>query len=422
VSDILIGLQPLLLDVLLVIMPVFIYQFILDKTPFHRSDRPQRQIAWLCIPTALLCMSSPFALTPGHFYDLRALPIYIAILYGGYRIGILGALLVIGYRYHLGGPGFFVALTCICSAGVVCLALCKRYPQYSWHKKRNIASGVVLVESVFRIASTRVLDGNAPRYLEFTALVSVISIVTMVLVVYLIESIGESVKMRLELARSDKLQVVSDLAASIAHEIRNPMTTARGFAQLFLEDSSIQQKHGVRLSLMVHELDRAQEIITDYLSFARPQAESMEVIDVNVLLRNVISLMSPYAAIKSVSVQSELSTDCPAVCGNQAKLRQALVNVVKNSIEATPDGGMVQVTTRVHQKRVEIRICDTGVGMTPAEVVRLGSPFYSTKSTGTGLGLMVTYQIIGTMNGNIRVNSTKGAGTTFCIGIPEIQS
>lgn len=365
-------------------------------------------------------MIAPFVLTPGFHYDLRSLPIYLACLYGGYRTGILSCVLMLVYRYHLGGDGFYVATMCVVPAALAALYFSKTFPTLDWAQKRNRVLFVVLFENVLRTGATYLLCDNAPHYLAFTSIFCGISLITIYLAVMMIEGIGEGAKMRLELTRSDKLQVVSDLAASIAHEIRNPLTTVRGFAQLLLEDKAARDAHGVHLALMVDELDSAEEIITNYLSFSRPQMDTIQPVDVANQIRHVISLLSPYAAANSVDIRAKVCQQTVFVTGNESKLRQALVNIVKNAIEATVDRGTVHISLTCENGMVMIHIRDTGIGMTTAEVHRLGSPFYSTKSSGTGLGLMVTYQIIDKMHGEIQVESAQGCGTTFIIAIPSV--
>jgi two-component system sporulation sensor kinase B len=421
IGDKLFGTQPLLLDMLLLLLPIFIYQFIVDKTPFHRMERPYSLIGWLSAPATLLCMIFPFSTTTGCYYDLRALPIYISVLYAGPRAGILSYALFVMYRYYLGGHGFYVALFCLTPAVLIAMAVSKSFHTYAWSKKRNLAIGLVIVGNLVRIPATFVFGNGSPLYLHLSLVFCIISVCMMWVCVYLIEAIGENLKMRHELARSDKLQVVSDLAASIAHEIRNPMTTARGFAQLLQQDSATTAKHQTHLSLVIHELDRAQEIITDYLSFARPQLETIQPIDVSRQIRQVISLLSPFASSHLVCIREEVDHGALRVVGNEAKLRQALVNILKNAIESMTEGGTIRVSSSMHNDNVVIRVTDTGIGMTKADLGHLGTPFYSTKTTGTGLGLMVTYQIIEKLNGKIEVDSAIGMGTTFVITLPSVM-
>ncbi|COL07523.1 histidine kinase [Streptococcus pneumoniae] len=220
--------------------------------------------------------------------------------------------------------------------------------------------------------------------------------------------------------KSEKLNIVSELAASVAHEVRNPLTVVRGFIQLLESTEDVKNKDYMRLVLA--ELDRAEQIISDYLNLARPQIEKKEHICLSAQLIEMTTLMSSFAAMQGVYLQVEISESLYTI-GDKTKLKQAIMNVVKNGIEAIQGNkGYLKVTAIQKDETIIIRVKDSGVGMTNEQLARLGQPYYSLKEKGTGLGLMVTFSILQAHNGTLEYKSESGKGTEAIIILPAVQN
>ena len=231
------------------------------------------------------------------------------------------------------------------------------------------------------------------------------------------EDIFERTKLQQELQRAEKMNAIGQLAASVAHEIRNPMTVVKGFLQIFLSKEMSEEDH-MYLKLMIEELNRAENIINDYLSLAKPDVGKLEIIDGSELAEQVMDLMSSYAMMsKNISLHTDIK-DHVKIRGNKSELKQVLINILKNGIEAMGDGGKLSMALDKQGGFGVFTVQDTGIGMTPEELSRLGTAFYSLKERGTGMGLMVCYQIVERMKGQIKVCSKKGEGTTFEIMVP----
>lgn len=220
-----------------------------------------------------------------------------------------------------------------------------------------------------------------------------------------------------ELQRSEKMEIISQLAASVAHEVRNPLQVTRGFLQI-LGESTVSEKEKGFMGLAIEELDRASEIITDFLMFAKPQLEQTAVLDVAEEIQKIEAILVPLANMQGGVIEVDLASDL-YVQGNSSKFKQALINIIKNSIEALNKDGIVKISAYIKDTgTVVICIKDNGEGMNENELKKLGEPYYSKKTKGTGLGLMVTFRIIEVMKGTIVFTSKKGIGTETLIQFP----
>jgi two-component system sporulation sensor kinase B len=211
-----------------------------------------------------------------------------------------------------------------------------------------------------------------------------------------------------------KIKIVSDIAASVAHEIRNPLTSVRGFIQLLGNDELLPQRREYYQKISLEELDRAQNIITDYLSLAKTDPEHIDHIHLKDEVEYVSNILLTYANYNNVVINAKLSEGV-YVEGDRQKLRQALINIGKNAIEAMTGGGDLQLILKKLNDTAILTISDTGVGMTTTQISKLGTPYYSTKEKGTGLGTMVSFGIIKKMQGKIEIQSEPGKGTQFQI-------
>lgn len=232
------------------------------------------------------------------------------------------------------------------------------------------------------------------------------------------EQILQRTKIQRELQRAEKMNAIGQLAASVAHEIRNPMTVVKGFLQIFLAKEQMSEEERMYIRLMIEEMHRAETIINDYLSLAKPDIEQMELVDAGEFASRVMDLMNSYAMMsKNISIEINVNQRV-YIRSNPSELRQVLINILKNGIEAMKEGGNLTLSVYKENGYGVFEISDTGIGMSETELERLGTPFYSLKEKGTGIGMMVCYQIIERMKGKIDVSSEVGNGTTFKIYIP----
>ncbi|PLR75197.1 PAS domain-containing sensor histidine kinase [Bacillus sp. V3-13] len=216
------------------------------------------------------------------------------------------------------------------------------------------------------------------------------------------------------LRKAEQLSMVGDLAAGIAHEIRNPLTSIKGFVQLMNETD----KGKVFTDIILEEIDRINFIVSEFMVFSKPHTYYLSECNVAETLLSVIKFLQPEALLKNVAINYKLPQSKVHIFGEKNQLKQVFLNIIKNAVEALPNGGEIFIGTEINKQKLSISIQDNGVGMSPEELKKIGKPFYTTKEKGNGLGLMVSYQIVQKHNGIITVQSVLGEGTIFMITFP----
>jgi two-component system sensor histidine kinase PilS (NtrC family) len=220
--------------------------------------------------------------------------------------------------------------------------------------------------------------------------------------------------------RQDRLAAIGRMAASIAHEIRNPLAAMRGSIQMLRADMEGESSQTELMEIILRESDRLNRIISDFLSYARPRSIIQSKVDVGELLRETFTLLRHSAEISDgQTIEEEIPASPVLIDADSEQLRQVLWNLARNALQAMPSGGTLRATVqRQSHNRLRIAFSDTGRGMSPEQVEHLFEPFSSTTG-GTGLGLSIVYQIIRDHGGTINVRSREGQGTTITIELPS---
>ncbi|MBY9079863.1 PAS domain S-box protein [Paenibacillus sp. HN-1] len=234
--------------------------------------------------------------------------------------------------------------------------------------------------------------------------------------VIVIQDMTEEEKIRSELSHVERLSLVGQMAAGITHEIRNPMAVVRGFLQLMHEKCPPDMES--YFQIVMEELDRANGIINDFLSLARSGLPTKEDVNLHVLLDELAPLLWADANLRGQSVELKLCESLPALRLNSKEIKQVILNLGRNGMEAMQPKGVLTLETRCALGRAELLVRDTGSGMTETELGKLFTPFFTTKEQGTGLGLPLCLSIIERHGGTITVESAPGAGTVFTVSLP----
>ncbi|HFF3187714.1 sporulation sensor histidine kinase KinB [Bacillus thuringiensis] len=418
--------RDLMIQIAIIILPLFLYEAIRLNRYQEMPPKPNRYfIMFLSSITLVLSMTYSICFGDVCGYNFHPIPIVSGFLYGGI-VGLVPAAIFVAYEWVLKGINLLPVIEVIFLL-IVPLFLSKKWSLFSRDKKLILAfmisSLYVLVSLVIGMINVLLETGFTPYVSHLYSgyiFASLIMVMTMVFQVYLTEYLNENAILRTEMQKSEKLNIVSELAASVAHEVRNPLTVVRGFIQLLESTEDVKNKDYMRLVLA--ELDRAEQIISDYLNLARPQIEKKEHICLSAQLIEMTTLMSSFAAMQGVYLQVEISESLYTI-GDKTKLKQAIMNVVKNGIEAIQGNkGYLKVTAMQKDETIVIRVKDSGVGMTKEQLARLGQPYYSLKEKGTGLGLMVTFSILQAHNGTLEYKSESGKGTEAIIILPAVRN
>ncbi|MNS27059.1 Sporulation kinase E [compost metagenome] len=231
--------------------------------------------------------------------------------------------------------------------------------------------------------------------------------------VVIIQDITELEALRTELFNVDRLSLVGQMAAGITHEIRNPMAVVRGFLQLMKEKSPSSLDHYYRI--VMDELDRANSIINDFLSLAQTRSVNKEECHLHDIIHELSPLLWADANLRGQSIELKLAEPLPRLQLNTKEIKQVILNLSRNAMEAMEEKGQLTLETRNSPEGVELLVTDTGPGIPLAKQEKLFQPFFTTKAQGTGLGLALCLSIIERHNGKISVESKEGFGTTFSV-------
>jgi two-component system sensor histidine kinase HydH len=237
-------------------------------------------------------------------------------------------------------------------------------------------------------------------------------------VVLFLRDLGEVKSLQAEVHRSERLAALGRMVAGMAHEIRNPLNSIRGFSQHLrsrFETDSVERRS---VDTIVREVDRLNRVITELLDFSRPKDPDLSQIDLNEIVRSTTVLIEGEATSQGVICVEALSPGPVHLLGDGDSLKQLLLNLFLNAIQAMSDGGVLTVSTSLSGDRAELTVADTGTGIDEMDLDRIFEPFYTTREAGTGLGLSIVHRIVQDHGGEIRLSSSPGQGTTFVIRFP----
>ena len=242
-------------------------------------------------------------------------------------------------------------------------------------------------------------------------------------VVVLFRDITEIKQLKKEIAQSQRLASLGSLAAGVAHEIRNPLSSIKGFATYFKERYRDNPDDSQTADIMVQEVDRLNRVIGQLLDYARPMTMNRRETAIQTVIQHALRMIESQAREKGVVIQTELQADVAAVLIDPDRIKQVFLNLYLNAIGAMEGGGILSVALfSMTDRRIRIEVRDTGVGIDPKDLNRIFDPYFTTKSSGTGLGLAIVQKIIEAHRGEIQVASTPGLGTTVSVILPEGDS
>jgi len=295
--------------------------------------------------------------------------------------------------------------------------------------ERTSASGISLSDqdNVVLNPSGRVIPANATT---FPLMRSDGETIGVVLTLRDLTSIRE---LEAAVRQADRLATLGTLAAGLAHEVKNPLGGIKGAAQLLereLDDDSDLLEYP---RVMIKEAERIDKIIRQLLELASPRGPRYTPVNLHMVLGDIILLQREAAGSRDVSISTGFDPSIPPIMADEAQLTQVFLNLIRNAIEAMPEGGRLSVTSRVlaeyhlarnenRSRMVAVEVADTGPGISEENLAKVGTPFFTTKDNGTGLGLAICQKIVGEHRGMLKIDSKPGQGTKISVLLPLIQS
>lgn len=383
-------------------------------------DRRKSILTIAASAAIIACISYPIRMETGVIFDLRLVAQIFGSIYGGPFVAGVLMLVNVGYRSIFDGVGVITSFIIAPLHFILLIALRQWFIRLpiKWKVLNSVLVGIAsALLTVFIIAMFGV-DIPIKLIIYFTVIQSLV----LGIIIYTVETIEKLWLSMKKLYQYEKMETISQLTSSISHEIRNPLTSVKGFLQL-LQQTKLEERQKNYIEISLSELSHAEKVIEDYLAFAKPyENEAIEVLDIKQEIDDVLRVMKPLA--NKSSIQLKVKVDHYEINANKQYFRQCLVNICKNAIEAmVPNAqGTISIETSIESNHMLISFIDTGIGMTKEQLSRIGEPYYSTKGrSGTGLGTMFVYHYIREIGGDIQVTSQKGIGTKFTIKLPFIN-
>ncbi|MGZ0050924.1 ATP-binding protein [Brevibacillus gelatini] len=349
--------------------------------------------------------------------------VFFALIYGGVRIASVVLIESVLYRYYLGGEDTWVAMLMIATAFAISLLIHQRY-KASYRKTLY----TLLTGALFSLIELGLTYLNFPTHVSHQLayhvfVIPVQNIVGIWLLMSLFSKCVSDKELFIRHAQNEKIETMSHVAASLAHEVRNPLTAVKGFLRLMQEDAGNIAKAEQYIRISLDEIQRTEAILTEYLALSKPLKERNELINVCEQLYVVREVMLPFANMHNVELELQAYEKPVTIMANPDEFKQVLVNFVKNAIEACAEtaNGKVVLSLLIEKNNALLIIKDNGIGMDEGQIKRLGTIYFSTKTSGTGLGLTYSYHVIRAFGGSVSVSSKPKVGTKFTITFPYHQ-
>lgn len=409
-----------LINILAILFNILFLQYTIFKRNLEQIQIERAVFGMISVMIAANILF-PIQLGDGFIFNLSLIPLAFGCFYAMrfIRVWFFFLFLFLVLRFLEGNDYLWLTISTVLLFCLLFILFRNRFQFFSMKERLHFLAAFMLFISIWWLACVYYF-----YHISYTALFCLAYIFSQTGGIYVFGYILETVRQQHALMgrvmKMEKIGVVSHLAASIAHEVRNPLTTARGFMQLLGEMKDADERQKQYISIALQELMRADSIIRDYLTFAKPAPENMEELEINEEIEKSLQLIEPFASMNGVQLKKDINA-C-SLKGNRGLFQQVLINILKNGIEAMPNGGELTITCFQKDSTINITIKDEGIGMTEEQKNRLGEPYFSAKDgKGTGLGMMVVYRIVETMKGKVSVTSEHGQGTVVRLLFPTIN-
>ncbi|AFC28289.1 putative two-component sensor histidine kinase [Paenibacillus mucilaginosus 3016] len=409
--------KEIILQLFFALAPFVIYNI-------YYRDKLRNYSPWFILATSSACLllSMTFASsrTEGLIFDIRYVMIFFSLVYGGLQTLLILLIEFAAYRMYIGGQGAPVSLLIVASAFGLSLILHRWYRNTYRKALVTFVAGIVFASvpliMVYFFFPVQTQE-NLPFHLFVIPLQNALGIW---LLMSLFSKAVADKELFIKHAQHEKFETMSHVAASLAHEVRNPLTAVKGFLKLIRENPENRVKMEQYITISLEEIQRTETILSDYLSISKPHAQRRELIDLCGQMQAIGEVMSPFANMHNVGLEIQKPEEAVRIKANPDEIKQVLLNFIKNAVEACSEvpNGRVILRLTTEDRHAVLTIKDNGVGMSESQINRLGSIYFSTKTNGTGLGLTYSYQVIHALGGSVMVTSKAQVGTKFAILLP----
>lgn len=410
-----------LLQFLCIVFSIVLYQAFFRKKIIWKNIQTVLY-GILCGIAIMICMSFPVAINRDYLLDFRFIPLMIGFIFGGYRVGFLLSLLIIAYRFVIGGTGFYIG-----GLGIVALFLIAfhyilpRSEKWNSYWKNNYPYILFALSLLFLAVGTQFLDGHTFTKNETIMWLwfSMISFLTLWIVLYLQKVFTGMEEMTEKVIQLENNHTTNHLLQFIFQQFLSPLKSVQESLQT-VQEEPLTSRQVDFFKQMEMKINQADQLLTDYLEFMDKNQTSKMKGNFTKELEDIVNVMKVYAKKCQVElVYTSTVTEDVCIRGDQAQLRIAILNIIKNAIEACESNGKVNICLHEMLKEVYIVIEDNGSGI-PANILRrLGQPLPSEKVNGTGLGLVSTYKIAESVGGRVEVQTMPNKGTIFSLYFPK---
>ncbi len=410
-----------LLQTICILFPMLLYQSFFRKK-FGQKKIQKQILGVLCGLSVLICMTFPLTFGDDFRLDFRFIPIIISFFYGGFSTGLILTALMMVYRFLQGGPGMYVEALGIPFFSLLIFAVI--LPRYdNWKRSKQIFfSYLCLTLSIlFFVLETKVIGDYTFTKHEILLWIvfCVFNYVTFWMVLYLQTSLKEMEEMGTKVIQFEKSHAINHLLVYISQQIFSPILSAKNSLTNLAEGSSFTPGQSYYMMQALTELNQAESSLKDYITIMDPQSNEHDSIELTKMVQETVKMINPFALVHNVELHFLSTAENDLILKDYSLLRFALLNIIKNGVEACAPGGRVDVFLHELIDQFYILIEDNGPGLSEDVITQLGKPLHSGKENGTGLGIAVAYQITESLGGKVEVESKKDVGTTFSLYFPK---
>lgn len=221
-----------------------------------------------------------------------------------------------------------------------------------------------------------------------------------------------------QLRRADRLSALGKLSAGIAHEVRNPLASIKGTAEIISDKFKPGEKEYEFAKILIKEVNRLDTVVAEFLDFARTKPPELKLSSINDIIQSVLKLTGHQIAKSNISLKTQFEEDLPSVSVDPGQMKQVFLNLIINAVQAMPNGGTLTVESHQNKSEIVCKFSDTGMGISKEQQEKLFTPFFTGKERGTGLGLAIVHRILEGQKGKIEFTTKENQGTTFTVSLP----